>query len=106
MTWATSRREGPMRPTGRTIEIETTMTDTITKAGTTTGTAKSTGTEVTVIKSATQKRTGTTDRESGTTAAVITWTETNTDGIRILRNTRETLETGVRDLGIKLLHFP
>lgn len=83
------------------------MTDTITKAGTMTGTAKSTGTEVTVIKSATRKRTGTTDRESSTTAAaVITGTETNTDGILIMRNTGETRETGVRDLGIEPLLFP
>lgn len=82
------------------------MTDTITKAGTTTGTVKSTGRGATVTKSATRKRTGTTDRESGTTAAVITGTETNTDGILIMRNTGETRETGVRDLGIEPLLFP
>lgn len=75
------------------------MTSIITKAGTTSGIGKSTGREVTVIKSATRKMKGTRNIENDGTAAII-GTETNTDhAIQITRNTGKTLETGVRDLG-------
>lgn len=73
------------------------MTNTITKADTTSGSGKSTGREVTVIKSATRKTKGTRDIKSDGTAAII-GTETNTDHtIQITKKTGETLGTGARD---------
>lgn len=76
---------------------ETTMIDTITKAGNMTGIEKSTGKEATVTKIATRKTIGTRDRERSITAA-ITGTETNRDGTPIMINTGEIRETGGRDL--------